>query len=153
MPIRKLTKVLDEQGIKYVTIRHSMAYTAQEVAASAHVPGRGMAKTVMVKLDDQMAMVVVRATDRVDLEQLRAATGASKAELASEQEFASLFPDVETGAMPPFGNLFGLPVYVDEALSTSEEIAFNAGNHTEVMRLAYADFARIAEPVVGRYAR
>ena len=153
MPSRALIEFLDRNAVKYVSIRHSIAYTAQEVAASAHVPGNEMAKTVMVKLDGEMAMAVTRAPDKVDLDLLRGAAGAGKAELAAEQEFAHLFPGIEPGAMPPFGNLYDLPVYVDGALTQDETVSFNAGTHTELVQLAYADFARLVEPKVASFTR
>lgn len=152
MPSRLLKALLDEEGVKYVTITHSTAYTAQEIAASAHIPGKELAKTVIVKLDGEMAMVVMPATAKVDLTRLRDVTDADRTELATEQEFQSRFPECSAGAMPPFGNLYGMPVYADESLTLDEEIAFNAGSHTELMRLAYADFERLAKPTVAALA-
>jgi Ala-tRNA(Pro) deacylase len=152
MPITKLKDFLDANGIRYVTISHSKAYTANEVAASAHVPGKSMAKTVMVKVDGRMAMAVLPAAFRVSFDQLRGAIGAREVVLAEEAEFRELFPDCEIGAMPPFGNLYGLPVYVADILGDNEEIAFNAGSHTEVVRLAYADFKRLVNPQVLSFA-
>ena len=148
MPVAKLKQFLEKEGVKYVTISHSRAFTAQEVAASAHVPGREMAKTVMVKLDGELAMAVLRAPDFVSLEALKLETGAGRVELATEAEFRELFPSCEVGAMPPFGNLWDLDVFVDERLAEDEEIAFNAGSHTELVRMAYADFERLVEPRV-----
>jgi Ala-tRNA(Pro) deacylase len=112
-----------------------------------------MAKTVIVKLDGALAMAVLPASFQVDLEALRAAAGAKEASLATEAEFKDNFPGCETGAMPPFGHLYGMPVYVDESLSKDKEIVFNAGTHRELFRLAYDDFARLAEPRVCRFAR
>jgi Ala-tRNA(Pro) deacylase len=146
MPVKKLEDFLDDEGVRYVTIRHSRAYTAQETAESAHIPGKELAKTVMVKIDGKMAMVVVPASDRIDLERLKRATGGGKLELASEGEFKRLFPDCEIGAMPPFGNLYGMDVYASSKLAEDDEIAFNAGSHTELIRLSYDDFARLARP-------
>ncbi|MBI5093527.1 MAG: YbaK/EbsC family protein [Candidatus Hydrogenedentes bacterium] len=146
MPIKRLKEFLDQKGVKYVSIGHSKAFTAQEVAASAHIPGREMAKTVMVKLDGKMAMVAAPANRKVDMESLRRATKASRVELASEQEFVAMFPECEVGAMPPFGNLYGLDVYVEEELAKDENIAFNAGTHTELIKMAYRDFERLAQP-------
>ncbi|HEX5831712.1 MAG TPA: YbaK/EbsC family protein [Gemmatimonadaceae bacterium] len=146
MPTAKLTELLDREGIRYATILHSPAYTAQEVAASAHVPGKAMAKTVVAKLDGKPALVVLPAREKVNLEQLRASTGAREAELATEQEFATLFPECELGAMPPFGNLYGLDTYVTTSLAVDDEIAFNAGSHTELVRMPYRDFERIVHP-------
>lgn len=148
----QLKQHLDKNRVKYVTITHSPAFTAQEVAATAHIPGREMAKTVMVKLDGKIVMVVLPAAERVVFDLLRDATGAHSAELAGEAEFASLFPECERGAMPPFGNLSGLDVYVDRDLASAETIAFNAGSFTEVIRMRYADFARLVQPKVAKFA-
>ena len=150
MPVKKLQEFLDQQQVKYVTIKHSPAYTAQEVAASAHIPGKEMAKTVMVKLDGRLAMAVLPASSQVDFERLKNAAGVSHAELASEPEFRDTFPECDVGAMPPFGNLYGVEVFVAENLAKDEEIAFNAGTHTELMRLAYKDFGRLVQPRIIR---
>ena len=151
MLARKVKDFLNEHGIRYVVIHHSPAYTAQEIAASAHIPGKELAKAVVVKLDGRMALAVLPASYRVDFTRLAAAAGVSRAELASEEEFKGLFPDCETGAMPPFGNLYGMEVFVSEQLAEDDHIAFNAGTHTEVMRLAYPDFARLVKPKVARF--
>ena len=148
MPTQRLKEFLDSNKVKYVAISHSQAFTAQEIAASAHIPGRQLAKTVMVTLDGEMAMAVLPATDQVDLRLLKKATGVKKAKLAGEKEFKDLFPDCEIGAMPPFGNLYDLEVYVAANLAEGVEIAFNAGSHTELIRMAYADFERLVEPKV-----
>jgi len=152
MPAKTLKKFLDDNGIRYVTIEHSKAYTAQDIAAKAHISGKDVAKTVMVKIGGRMAMAVLPASRMVDLEHLRDVAGASTAELATESEFKDRFPGCEVGAMPPFGNLYGLDVYVDESLREDEEIAFNAGSHTELVRLAYADFERLVKPRVLEFA-
>jgi Ala-tRNA(Pro) deacylase len=152
-PARKLKKFLDEHDIKYVTIAHSKAVTAQEVAESAHIPGKELAKSVIVKLDGQMAMVVLPASSNVDFELLKQATGAKTAELATETEFRSKFPDCEIGAMPPFGNLYGVETFVAENLTADHQIAFNAGSHTELIRLTYKDFERLVNPRVVRVAK
>lgn len=148
MPVKKLKEFLDQEKIKYVSIVHSTAYTAQEVAASAHVTGRELAKTVIVELDGKMAMAVLPANRKIVLQDLREVTGSEEVKFASEDEFRQRFPDCETGAMPPFGNLYGMDVYVAEALTHNEEIAFNAGSHTEVMRMAFKDFERLVQPRV-----
>jgi Ala-tRNA(Pro) deacylase len=152
MPVQKLKEFLDSEKVKYVTIYHSPAFTAQEIAASAHVPGKELAKTVMVKIDGRMAMAVLPASFRIDMDLLCKATGASHVELAGEKEFRDMFPACEVGAMPPFGNLYDMDVYVSETLAEDEEIAFNAGSHTELVRLAYADFARLVNPKIIRLA-
>lgn len=148
----QLKQHLDKHRVQYVTIRHTPAFTAQEVAAAAHVPGREMAKTVMVKLDDKMVMTVLPASERVVFDLLRDATGARTASLASEAEFASLFPGCERGAMPPFGDLYGVDVYVDRDLAADETIAFNAGSFTELIQMKYADFADLVRPKVVKFA-
>jgi Ala-tRNA(Pro) deacylase len=148
MPVQKLKELLDKEKIKYVSISHSPAYTAQEIAASAHVRGKELAKTVMVKIDGEMAMVVLPASYRVDMERLKEATGATKVELAGEKEFKDLFPGCEVGAMPPFGNLYGLQVFVAATLAAEGEIVFNACSHTELIRLGYKDFERVVSPKV-----
>jgi len=146
MPVKKLAEFLNEHNIKYVTIRHSLAYTAQEIAASAHLPGKELAKTVMINIDGKMAMAVLPASSKVNFETLKNAAGAKNAELASEEEFQRMFPDCEIGAMPPFGNLYGMEVFASETLAQDQEIAFNAGSHTELVRLAYKDFERLVSP-------
>ena len=148
MPVKKLKEYLDKQGIRYVTIIHSPAYTAQEVAASAHIPGKEMAKTVMVKIDEQMAMLVLPANRKVILQDVRELLGVDRAKLATEDEFKGLFPDCEIGAMPPFGNLYGMEVYVAPSLAEDEEIVFNAGSHTELMKMSFSDFTRLVKPQI-----
>ena len=145
MPIQKLKDFLDKEGVKYISIRHSPAYTMPEIAARAHVPGKMVAKTVMVKVDGRLAMIVLPANRKVDLKAMRELTGAS-VRLATEEQFKNLFPECELGAMPPFGNLYGLDVYVSPELARQDEIAFNAGTHTELIQLAYQDFERLARP-------
>jgi Ala-tRNA(Pro) deacylase len=146
MSLQKLREFLDEQKVKYVVITHSPAFTAQEVAAAAHIPGKEMAKAVMVKIDGEMAMVVLPASLKVDFGRLLDATGAQEVELAHENEFKNLFPGCALGTMPPFGNLFGLPTFVAEELTEDEEIGFNAGSTTELIKLAYSDYARLVRP-------
>ncbi|MEI6756830.1 MAG: YbaK/EbsC family protein [Chlorobium sp.] len=150
MPIRKLREFLDSHSVRYFVVSHSPAYTAQEIAASAHVPGKELAKTVMVNIDSNMAMVVLPASRQLDFELLRELTGTRDVELASEKEFAGLFPECEIGAMPPFGNLYGMDIYVSEELEDDDEIAFNAGAHTELLRLSYEDYKRLVRPKVGK---
>ena len=147
MPGSRLKEFLDKEKVKYVTIAHSPAFTAQEIAATTHIPGKEVAKTVVVKIDGTMSMVVTPASEQVKLNKLKKALGASKVELASENEFKGSFPDCETGAMPPFGNLYDMKVFVSEALREDEQIAFNAGSHSELVRLPYTEFERLVEPI------
>jgi Ala-tRNA(Pro) deacylase len=152
MPVHKVTSFLDSNHVKYVTISHSPAYTAQEIAASAHIPGKELAKTVMVKLDGQMAMAVLPASCKIDLDRLQDVTGAGSIELAEEEEFASLFPNCDVGAMPPFGNLYKMEVFADEQLAADDQIAFCAGSHTELVQLDWADYDRLVEPQIASFA-
>ncbi len=152
MPIKKLKEFLDSNGVKYETITHANAYTAQEIAASAHIPGKEMAKTVIVKLDGRLTLSVLPASYKVDFDLLKLNTGVNKAELATEQEFVDMFPECEVGAMPPFGNLYGMEVYVAQKLTEDNEIAFNAGSHSELVRLSYKDFERLAKPKVVKFS-
>jgi len=142
----RLKGFLDAQEVSYATTPHRQAFTALEVAQSAHIRGREMAKTVIVEVDGRRAMAVLPATRHVDLDQLRRSLGARQVRITPEGAFRLDFPDCEVGAMPPFGNLFSMEVLVDPALAEDESIAFTAGSHSEVMRMAYRDFARLVRP-------
>ena len=150
MPAQRLMEFLVDQHVKFVTISHSPAFTAQEIAATAHIPGKQLAKSVVVKIDGKVALAVLSALDMVSLERLKEATGAEMVELASEEEFGDLFPGCEVGAMPPFGNLWDLNVFVDQRLREDEHIAFNAGSFTELVQLSYSDFESLVHPTVVR---
>lgn len=152
MPTSKVREYLENHKVKYTAIKHSTAYTAQEMAASAHIPGRQLAKTVMIKIDGEMAMAVLPAPYRVDFARLKKAAGAKKVEMATEQEFQDMFPDCEVGAMPPFGNLYGMGVFVDARLSDEVVIAFCGGTHTELIRMSYQDFERLVDPKVAEFS-
>jgi Ala-tRNA(Pro) deacylase len=152
MPLSKLKEFLDTYSTRYVVISHSLAYTAAGVAALMHIPGRELAKTVIVKIDGAMAMAVVSASQHVDLTALKNATKAKTVVLATEDEFRERFPDCESGAMPPFGNLYGMAVFADEGLARDREIAFNAGSHRELVKVAWADFEKLVQPRVMRVA-
>lgn len=151
MPVKKLKEFLDSNSVKYVTVKHSPAFTAQEVAASSHIPGKELAKTVMVKIDGTMAMAVLPAQNQVDFHLFKKGVGAQTVKLAGEKEFKDMFPECDVGAMPPFGNLYGVNVYVAESLAEDEEIAFNAGSHTELIKLAYRDFENLVKPKVLKF--
>jgi Ala-tRNA(Pro) deacylase len=150
MSLTTLKQFLDSKQIKYIVISHSVAYTAQGIAALVHMPGKELAKTVIVKIDGVLAMAVVPASRQLDLFLLKLAVGATTVELASEADFKGRFPDCETGAMPPFGNLYGMQVIADEALAEDKVIAFNAGSHRELVRLAWADFVTLVQPKVAK---
>lgn len=152
MPVEKLKNFLDDNKIKFVTIKHSPAFTSQETAASAHIPGKELAKTVMVKLDGKMAMAVLPGSYHIDLQLLEKVTGAHSIEIADEDEFKDLFPNCEVGAMPPFGNLYNMDVFVAQSLTEDEEIAFNAGSHSELIKLSYNDYQSLVNPIVLKFS-
>ncbi len=129
MTTAKLRNLLDQEHVRYITIQHSPAYTAQEIAASAHISGKELAKTVIAKVDGKLTMLVLPASYQVNLQHLSDKLGTKNVELASENEFENAFPECELGAMPPFGNLYNMDTYADKSLEKDEEIAFNAGNH------------------------
>ncbi len=145
MPVKVLKDFLDSNQIKYVSMTHSPAFTSQEIAAAAHVSGRQLAKTVVIKVKGEFALVVVPANDQVNFSKLKEATG-TLAELASESEFKDKFAGCEVGAMPPFGNLYHMPVYVSAELGKQDNILFNAGSHSELMQVAYRDFEKLVKP-------
>ena len=149
MPIlTKLREFLDRNKVIYEVASHRQAFTAQEVAQAQHTPGRELAKVVMLRSGAEFIMAVLPAPYRIDLGLAKTALGKADLQLASEQEFAGLFPKCEAGAMPPFGNLYNLSVYVDRSLTRDEEIVFNAGTHTQTVKMKYADFARLVQPKV-----
>ena len=146
--IKRLKEYLDQNNIKYQIITHSTAYTAQEIAASAHVSGSEMAKVVLVKSGVELVMTVLPASHIVDLRRVKEITGATYVELASEDQYRNLFDESEPGAEPPFGNLYGLKVYVSTELSENPHIAFNGGTHKELVKLSYSDFQMLVKPQV-----
>jgi len=148
MPAKKLKEFLDSQAIKYVTLAHSPAYTAREIAQSLHIKGSKLAKTVIVFIDEKMAMAVLSANHSVNFDHFRKSIGDKEIKLAAEGQFKDIFPDCEVGAMPPFGNLYGLDVYVDQHLADDEEIYFNACSHSELVRISYKDYERLVNPKV-----
>ncbi len=152
MPIKKLKAFLDENGVEYTTVEHPKTYTALESAEAARITGQEVAKIVMVKVDGKTAMAVLPASEMVDFELLKEAAEAKSVELLAEDEFKDLFPECDLGAMPPFGNLYGLDVFVSKSLGGQEEIAFNAGSHTELLKLAYRDFEKLVQPKVAKIA-
>ena len=144
---------LEEEGVSYEHGEHSPVFTAQEIAAAEHVPGKELAKSVMLTDGGAFFMAVLPATQRIDVAGFREVAGNPDLRLAEEEEFAGLFPNVETGAMPPFGNLYDVPVFVDATLREDESITFNAGTHTDTIRMAYADFERLVDPVVAAFSK
>ena len=149
----RMEAYLSENGVPFEVMTHSQAYTMQEVAAALQVPGGQVAKVVMVKADGEMVMLVLPAPHRLDFPDVLATLGAKEVSLAKEEDFAELFPDCATGAMPPFGSLYDVPTYVDQAQAEEVNIVFRIGTHRETMKLAYTDYARLAQPTVGKFAK
>lgn len=153
MPMQRLRDYLGSEHVAFRTITHPRTITAQETAASAHIRGKELAKTVIVRCDGQLAMAVLPACERLHLGRLRQAIGARDVSLASEPDFRHRFDDCELGAMPPFGNLYGLDVFVSDSLAEDEVIAFNAGRHDELVQMGYRDFERLVQPLVVEITR
>jgi len=149
----RLESLLDETGVSYTHHVHASVYTAKEVAALEHLPQHRFAKAVVIKDEDAFVMAVLPADYVVDMQELRAALGIKHARLATEKELGELFPDCELGAMPPLGDLYGLPTYVESSLADEKRIAFNAGTHRDVVYLSLRDFQRLATPQTTHFAR
>jgi len=147
----KLIEFLNQGKVRYEVLHHTEAFTAQELAALEHVKGKHHAKVVMVKADGDKLMAVLPADHRVDLEKLDKATGKRTA-LATEADFKALFPDCAVGTMPPFGNLYNLATYVDKSLAEDDYIVFEAGTHTDAIKMSYPDYERLAKPNVADFA-
>lgn len=143
---------LDENDVRYEHSSHDPAYTAQEVAEAEHVPGREVAKCVILTDGEAFVMAVLPATRKVQLDAIRHAAGNEDLRLATESEFEGVFPGCEVGAMAPFGNLYDVPVFVDQSLREDESITFNAGTHSDAITMAYGDFERLVQPVVADYS-
>jgi Ala-tRNA(Pro) deacylase len=145
---QKIKNYLDTKHIPYQTIHHLPSYTASQTAQAAHISGKHLAKVVIVKLDGNFAMVALPANRNIDWEALKEVTHAKQAELASEQEFTKLFPDCDTGAMPPFGNLYGYDVYLADSLAHENWFAFNGGSHDDLIRMSTQDFLQEVNPTL-----
>ena len=150
---RTLNAYLDRERVHYDVLSHPEAFRALAIAQTLHTPGKEMAKVVIVKVQERFVMTVLPASWNVDLHRLRTVFATHRVRLATEDEIIGLFPDCELGAMPPFGNLYGLPVYVDQSLTEDEEIVFQAGTHLDAIRMRYWDFASLAFPVVEEFHR
>ncbi|HHT9127019.1 MAG TPA: aminoacyl-tRNA deacylase [Candidatus Brocadiia bacterium] len=151
--LRKLREYLDEKKVRYEVSSHREAYTAQEIAAALHVPGQKLAKVVMVKAGERFVMVVLPATWKIDMQKMKKIVGAADTRIATEDEFKDLFPGCDVGAMPPFGNLYNLDVYVDKSLTEDREIVFNAGTHVDTVNMNYQDFAALVKPIVAEFGK
>jgi Ala-tRNA(Pro) deacylase len=150
--VGRLKDYFDGNDVKYETFEHPEAYTAQEIAASAAIPGKMLAKTVVVRLDGKLAMAVLPASHVIDFDRLKEVAGVSEAELAPESDYEELFPECDRGAVPPFGNLYGLDVYVARSLMEGPDIVFSGGSITELVKIATANYLRLVEPRTASYS-
>ena len=148
----QLEQYLRERQVAYQIQHHPQAYTAQQIAECEHISGKKVAKSVVVLADNIKVLLVLPASQRVNLDKVRTELGAQNVILAHEEEFRSSFPDCEVGSMPPFGNLYSIPVCVETSLTRQENIVFPIGTHTETMSLKYADFERLVQPKVAEFA-
>ena len=149
----RLKALLDGAKVKYTAARHAVVYTAQEIAAAQHVSGRSLAKCVLVNTNHGPMLAVLPASCLIDFKQLKAALGATSLSIAKESDIKAAFPDVEVGAMSPFGNLYGVPVVVDKLLGESEDVVFNAGSHTDTIKMRYRDVVALAKPKMGAFGQ
>jgi len=149
---QRIRDYLDSQNVSYEQLHHSQAFTGQEVAHSLHLSGRRLAKTLVLEGDGKVVMIVIPASHRLNLQELRAALEVNRLEMLPESALVKLFPDCELGAIPPFGSLYGIEVWVDRTVCDSEEIVLCAGTHEDCIRMKYSDFARVAKPRLGRFS-
>ena len=150
--VQKLKELLDGERVKYEHVIHPEVFTMPEVAAVEHEKGQHVIKTVVLKADGQLVLAAVPAALKVDQKALAKLMKAKEVVVAEEHEFANAFPDCEVGAMPPFGGLYGVPLYLDKRLTECDEVVFNAGTHTDTVKMSLADFERLANPEIGDFA-
>lgn len=151
MPVPTLKNYLDLKRIQYRAIKHRRTFSAERTAATAGIPASGYAKTVMVKINDELVMVVLPASEKLDMHRLKEVTRARKVELAREEDFKERFPDCEAGAMPPFGNLYGVPIFLTDQLPDDQEIVFKTGIHTELAKMPYQTYIGLVSPQAVKY--
>jgi Ala-tRNA(Pro) deacylase len=143
---------LDSQNVPYETLHHSQAFTAQEVAHSLHVSGKKCVKAVVASGDNNLVIVVMPASHRLNIQELKSALKANLLEMLVESELVELFPDCDLGAVPPLGNLYGIEVWVDRAVANAEKVLFCAGTHEDCIRMRYSDFAKVTRPYLGHFS-
>lgn len=148
----KVQEFLDNSSVSYDVLEHVPVFTAQQMAAVEHEPGKYVAKPVIVKVDGKRIMCVLPACCKIDLGALKAQLGAKKAELADEKEIGEIFDDCELGAEPPFGNLYDLPVIIDKALASDDHILFQGGTHDLAIKLNMNDYRKLVEPKVMEFS-
>ena len=144
----RVIELLDKSEVRYEVTEHPPAFTAQQVAAVEHEPGKYVAKPVIVKADGKYMMCVLSACYKIDLGALKSQLGAKSVELAQEKEIGKIFDDCELGAEPPFGNLYDLPTIMDKVLEKDDHITFQAGTHEKAIRMSMDDYQKLVEPKV-----
>jgi Ala-tRNA(Pro) deacylase len=149
---QRIRDYLDSQNVPYETLHHSQAFTAQEVAHSLHVSGKKCVKAVVASGDNNLVIVVMPASHRLNIQELKSALKANLLEMLVESELVELFPDCDLGAVPPLGNLYGIEVWVDRAVANAEKVLFCAGTHEDCIRMRYSDFAKVTRPYLGHFS-
>ena len=149
---QRIRDYLDSQNVPYETLHHSQAFTAQEVAHSLHISGKKCVKAVVAEADRKLVIVVMPASHRLNFQEFKSALKANQLEMLVESELVGLFPDCDIGAVPPFGNLYGIDVWVDRAVASAEYLLFCAGTHEDCIRMRYADFAKVTRPFLGHFS-
>ena len=149
---QRIRDYLDSQNVSYETLHHPQAFTAQEVAHSLHVSGKKCEKVVVARRDSKPVLVVMPASHRLNFQELKATLKANQLEMLVENELVGLFPDCDLGAVPPFGNLYGIDVWVDRAVASAEKVIFCAGTHEDCIRMRYSDFAKLTRPFLGHFS-
>jgi Ala-tRNA(Pro) deacylase len=150
---QRIRDFLESQNVPYEELHHSQAFTAQEVAHSLHVSGKRCVKAVVAEKDREIVLVVMPASHRLNFQELKSVLRAHQLEMLVESELVGLFPDCDLGAIPPFGNLYGIDVWVDRAVASTEKIVFCAGTHEDCIRMRYSDFAKLTRPFVGHFSQ
>jgi len=149
---QRIRDYLDSQDVPYEPIHHSQAFTGQEVAHSLHMSGKRLAKAIVLAGDGKPVMAIIPASHRLNFQEFRAALEADRLEMLPEGELVKLFPDCDLGAIPPFGNLYGLGVWVERTVSDAEDVVFCAGTHEDCLRMRYSDFTKLTKPRLGRFS-
>ncbi|MCX5657277.1 MAG: YbaK/EbsC family protein [Candidatus Omnitrophica bacterium] len=153
---KKVVSYLKKNKVTYKTLKHEVAYTAQEIAAAQHVSGKVVAKSVLIKTDKKdknFILAVLPATHLIDFNKLKKLAKVKKLTLAKEEDMSKLFPDVEAGAMAPLGPLYNIPIYIDKTLGLGQDIIFNAGTHTDMIKIRYRDFDKLNKPTTGIFGK
>jgi|YelNatPaOPRAMG01_1025707.scaffolds.fasta_scaffold48214_2 Ala-tRNA(Pro) deacylase len=149
---QRLQEYLESNNVRFELLPHYAAFPAQKTAQSLHVSGKHFAKAVVLRADDRLVMAVLPASHRLNLHDLRQELEVRRLEMVPEAELENICSDCELGAFPPFGHFYGMETWIDRSLAKSEEIVFNAGTHTEAIRMKYADYVKLVNPKMASFA-